>query len=83
MPVDSIIDNKWAFWDIEKTPPYYIDMLPWWEFEEYIKKLNDKIKKENEQNKESNAGGTTPKIPDYSKKLPNVDSMMRQVNKFK
>ena len=85
MSVDDILDNKWAFWDMKNTPPQFIDQMKWWEWEEYIKRLQDKVKRENEQreNESNQAGGHTPSLPDYAKKLPNVDSMMRGINKFR
>jgi hypothetical protein len=82
MPLTNILDNKFGFMDLDHIPPYYIDMLTWWEYEEYVKRLNDRIERENKQQKESqNQQGQS--VPDYSKKLPNVDSMMRNLGKYK
>ena len=67
--------------DLDHIPPYYIDMLSWWEYEEYVKRLNDRIERENKQHKESQQN--QPNIPDYSKKIPNVDSVMKNLGKYK
>jgi len=82
IPVENILNNKWGFWEIKNTPPFYIDMLRWWEYEFYVDKLNEKIKKENEANKEQQQQGSS-NIPDYSKKMPDVNSMMNKFNKYK
>ena len=66
--------------DVDHIPPYYIDKLSWWEFEEYVKRLNDRIDRENKQQKDSQG---SQKIPDYSKSMPNVNSMMNNMGKFK
>jgi hypothetical protein len=80
----NILDNKFGFMDIDHIAPFYIDKLPWWEFEEYIKRLNDRIERENKQNKESQQHQQKQSnIPDYSNKLPNVDSMMKNLGKYK
>ena len=62
-------------------PTTVIDTWNWWELEEYIKRLNDKLEKEEKARKEQEKN--QPNVPDYSKKMPNVNSMMRNVNKFK
>lgn len=67
--------------DMDHIPPYYINMLSWWEYEEYVKRLNDRIDRENKQNKESSKN--QPNMPDYSKKMPNVNSMMNNMGKYK
>jgi len=67
--------------DIDHIPPFYIDKLSWWEFEEYIQRLNEKIERENKHSKDSQQ--SQGNIPDYSKKLPNVDSMMKNFGKYK
>jgi hypothetical protein len=81
MPLMNILDNKFGFMDIDHIAPYYIDKLSWWEFEEYVKRLNDRIERENKQNKESQTN--QQKIPDYSKNIPNMNSMMSGLGKFK
>lgn len=68
--------------DIDHIPPYYIDKLSWWEFEEYIKRLNERIDRENKHHKEQQQQQNT-NMPDYSKKLPNVDSMMKNLGNYK
>ena len=67
--------------DLDHIAPFYIDKLPWWEYEEYVKRLNEKIERENKQQKESGADQT--KIPDYGKNMPNMNSMMNNMNKYK
>jgi hypothetical protein len=77
----NILDNKFGFMDMDGIAPFFIDKLNWWEYEEYVKRLNDRIDRENKQNKESQKSqqGT----PDYSKSLPNVGSMMNNLGKYK
>jgi len=67
--------------DIDHIPPHYINILSWWEYEAYVKRLNDRIERENKQNKESQKNQQS--APDYSKKLPNVNSMMNNLGKYK
>jgi hypothetical protein len=70
--------------DLEHIAPYYIDKLSWWEYEEYVKRLNDRIDRENKQQKEnSNSDGAQQSVPDFSKKMPNMNSMMSNLNKYK
>lgn len=81
MPLTNILDNKFGFMDMDHIPPFYINQLAWWEYEEYVKRLNDRIERENKQNKESQKN--QPSVPDYSKKMPNVNSMMNNMGKYK
>jgi len=84
MPLTNILDNKFGFMDLNHIAPYYIDKLSWWEYEEYVKRLNDRIDRENKQNKEgSNVSNSQQSVPDYSKKLPNMNSMMNNMSKYK
>ena len=81
MPLTNILDNKFGFMDLDGIAPYYINILSWWEYEEYVKRLNDRIERENKQQKESQKN--QPSVPDYSKKLPNVNSLMNNLGKYK
>jgi len=72
------LDNKFAFMDHLSMPTTVVDTWKWWEFEEYIKRLNDKMEREERSRKEQNKN--QPRVPDYSQKLPNINSMM---NKYK
>lgn len=83
MPLTNILDNKFGFMDIDHIPPYYIDKLSWWEYEEYVTRLNAKIERENKQNQESQKNQQTPNMSDYSKKIPNIGSMMNNLGKYK
>ena len=67
--------------DLDHIAPYYIDILSWWEYEEYVKRLNDRIERENKQHKESQGGSSN--MPDYSKNIPNMNSVMNNINKYK
>ena len=69
--------------DIDHIAPRYINELSWWEYEEYVKRLNDRIDRENKQNQESQKNQQTPNMLDYSKKIPNVSSMMNNLGKYK
>lgn len=82
MPLMTILDNKFGFMDLEHIAPYYIDKLSWWEYEEYVKRLNDKIERENKQHKESQSNSSS-NMPDYSKNMPNMNSVMNSINKYK
>lgn len=68
--------------DLDHIPPYFIDKLSWWEYEEYVKRLNDRIERENKQQKESQSQSQSS-VPDYSKKMPNMSSMMNNIGKYK
>jgi hypothetical protein len=78
----NILDNKFGFMDMDHIPPYYIDRLAWWEFDEYVKRLNDRIERDNKQQKETQKGQQA-NMPDYSKKVPNFNSMMGNMSKYK
>jgi len=78
MPLTNILDNKFGFMDLDHIPPYYIDVLNWWEYEEYVKRLNDRIERDNKQQTESQKSQ-----PDYSKNVPNVNSMMNKLGNYK
>lgn len=67
--------------DLDHIAPYYIDKLAWWEYEEYVKRLNDRIERENKQQKEQQQQQQSQ--PDYSKKIPNVNSIMSNLGKYK
>lgn len=79
MPLNNLLDNKFAFMDQLHQQTTVIDSWNWWEFEEYIKRLNQKIEKEEKARKEQEK--SQPKVPDYSKKMPNVNSMMKKFKK--
>ncbi len=82
MPLTNILDNVFGFMDIDHIAPSEIKALAWWEYEEYVKRLNDKIERENKKQKESHANQNT-NVPDYSKKIPNMNSMMNNFGKYK
>ena len=67
--------------DIDHIAPRYINELTWWEYEEYVKRLNDRIERENKQQKESQKNQASSS--DYSNKLPNMNSMMNNLGKYK
>ena len=69
--------------DLDHIAPYYIDKLTWWEFEEYVKRLNDRIERENKQQKESQQGQQASNIPSFNNKIPNVSSLMNNLGKYK
>jgi len=81
MPLTNILDNKFGFMDIDHIAPRYINELTWWEYEEYVKRLNDRIERENKQQKESQKNQASSS--DYSNKLPNMNSMMNNLGKYK
>lgn len=66
--------------DMDHIAPSEIKALDWWEYEEYVKRLNDRIERENKQQKEQQKSQSTP---DYSKSIPNVNSMMSSFGKYK
>ena len=76
MPLNSLLDNKFAFMDHLSVSTTVVDSWRWWEFEEYIKRLNDKMEREEKSRKDQDSN--QPKIPDYSQKMPDVNSMMRK-----
>jgi len=76
----TILDNKFGFMELDHIAPRYINELSWWEYEEYVKRLNDRVERENKQHKESQKNQN---MPNYSNKLPNVSSMMNNLGKYK
>lgn len=79
MPLNNILDNIFGFMDIDKIPPSEIKILAWWEYEEYVKRLNDRIDRENKQHNEQNQQN----MPDYSNKMPNMNTIMNNLGKYK
>jgi hypothetical protein len=77
----NILDNKFGFMDLDHIAPFYIDKLSWWEYEEYVKRLNDRIERENKQQKEAQKNQSS--APDYSKSMPNMNSVMNNLGKYK
>lgn len=69
--------------DIDHIAPSEIKALVWWEYEEYVTRLNAKIERENKQSQESHKNQQTPNMSDYSKKIPNMSSMMNNLGKYK
>lgn len=74
MPLNGILDNIFGFMDLDHIQPSEIKKLDWWEYEEYVKRLNQRIDKENKSSSEQNQ-----KIPDYSSKLPNMNNIMNKL----
>lgn len=67
--------------DIDHIAPSEIKALVWWEYEEYVKRLNDRIERENKAHKESQKGQQD--MPNYSNKIPNMNSIMNNLGKYK
>lgn len=67
--------------DMDNIAPRYINELSWWEYEEYVKRLNDRIERENKAHKESQKN--QPATPNYNNKMPNINSMMGNLGKYK
>lgn len=65
--------------DIDHIPPIYWNNVPWWEFEEYVKRLNDRIERENKQQKDNQAQQNSQKMPN----IPNMNSIMNNLGKYK
>ena len=40
------MDNIFGFMDIDHIPPSEIKALAWWEYDEYVTRLNAKIERE-------------------------------------
>ena len=66
--------------DLDHIAPSEIKSLSWWEYEEYVKRLNDRIERENKAHKESQK--EQPNM-NYSNKIPNMSSMMNNLGKYK
>lgn len=65
--------------DIDHIPPNHWNDVPWWEFEEYVKRLNDRIERENKQQKDSQSQQNSQKMPN----IPNMSSIMNNLGKYK
>ena len=81
IPLDNIMDNIFGFMDIDHMSPSEVKSWSWWEFEGYVKRLNDRIERDNKQQKDQAASHQN--VPDYSKKIPNMNSMNSMIGKFK
>lgn len=62
---------------MRQIPPSEFDEMPYYEFEEYMKMLSDRIKEENKQESNSNTTNNNFKIPDMSKFTPNLPKLGR------
>ena len=81
MPLNNILDNIFGFMDTDHMPPSEIKKLAWWEYEEYVKRLNDRIDHDNkQQHKEQQS---QQNMPDLSNKIPNMNSVMNNLGKYK
>lgn len=80
MPLNNILDNKFEFLDFGVST-LEVNSWKWWEYEEFIKRLNTKREKEEAARKEQEKN--QPNVPDYSRKMPDVNSMMRSIGKYK
>ena len=69
--------------DIQSIPPSEIKALVWWEYEEYVARLNAKIERENKQNQEAQKNQQGSNAPNYANKIPNMSSMMNNLGKYK
>jgi len=77
----NILDNKFGFMDLDHIAPRYINELSWWEYEEYVKRLNDRIERDNKKQTESSSSSQS--TPNYANKIPNMNSMMNNFSKYK
>ena len=66
--------------DMDHIAPRFINELAWWEYEEYVKRLNDRIERENKAHKDAQKNQST--TPNYGK-IPNINSMMNNLGKYK
>lgn len=66
--------------DIDHIAPSEIKALSWWEYEEYVKRLNDRIERENKAHKDAQK---SQDVPNYSNKIPNMNSIMNNLGKYK
>jgi len=81
MPLTNILDNKFGFMDVDHIAPHFINELVWWEYEEYVKRLNARIERDNKQQKESSSDNSG--MSNYSNKIPNMNSVMNNLGKYK
>lgn len=66
--MQTLIKNKFEFLFQKNQHPTSWDQIPYWEFEEYIKLLNERNKEEEEQRKkqESDQKAQMPSMPNMS-----------------
>ena len=83
MPLETILDNKFGFMDVDHIAPRYINELAWWEYEEYVKRLNARIERDNKQKKETSTSNDNSGMSNYANKMPNMNSMMNNLGKYK
>ena len=55
--INSILKNKFEWMDQKNISSIVVDSWFYWEYEEYIKLLNEKNKEENEQKKKQDETG--------------------------
>ena len=79
VPVKDIIENKFQWLIQHQLPPYYVDTWYYWEFEIYIKLLNEKNKEENEQ-REKQEQDQNDKYSGFNPSSFNPSSMMPKFN---
>jgi len=75
----TLIKNKFEFLWQKSIGPSEIDKMSYWEFEEYIKIMNERNKQENDRNKnqqeqqqeqQNNMMGNMPKMPNTNNFKP-------------
>ena len=70
-----MIDSKFEFLYQKNIPVLSWNPIPFWEFEEYIKRLNDRNKEENKRQQQEKE--------DYSDNMPNFNNITKSVSSFK
>lgn len=80
--IEDLLKNKFEWMVQHKIPTTVIDIWYYWEFEQYVKLLNDKNKEENEQ-REKQEKEQSEKYSNVSKFNPssyNPSNMMKKFN---
>lgn len=76
----NLISNKFEFLYQKKQHPSSWDDIPYWEFEEYVKMMNKRIKEENENAKKEREQQQSM-MPKFGKINPNLN--MPKMGNFK
>jgi hypothetical protein len=63
-------------------PPSEIDQMSYWEFEEWIKRLNKRVKEEEEERKRQDAHQKS-QMPNFNMSKFNPNSIMNNIPKYK
>lgn len=78
----TLLKNKFEFFWQKQIQPSELDRMSYWEFEEYIKMMNDRNKEENDKNKKQQDDQQAQQSK-YMPKMPNMNMGNFSPSKYK